>query len=53
MIFHPNTTPAQHRAAAVAGRALTAHAIAEAARQIAERQRTQIDTDAMEGPKDD
>lgn len=47
MIFHPNTTPALHRAAAEAGRALTACAIAEAARRITQRQRTQLDTDAM------
>lgn len=55
MIFHPNTTPAQHRAAAKAARALTAHAIAEAARRIQARQqaRTQIDTDAMEVPNAD
>jgi hypothetical protein len=48
MIFRP-TTPAQHRAAAEAGRALTAHAIAESSARIQARQkeRTQMDTDAM------
>jgi hypothetical protein len=54
MIFRPTTTPAQHRAAAEAARALTAHAIAEAVRRIQARQkeRTQIDTEAMEVPTD-